>query len=426
MANARKTAVKALVEIHKNDAYSNITLGKLLGESELSNQDKALASALVYGVLDRLITIDYLLSRFVTKTPISKISLMTLEAMRIALYQILYMDKIPESAAVNESVNIIKSSKERHNAGFVNGVLRAALRGDLSLPEGNDIKLLSVRYSAPEWIVKSFVEDYGTDTAIKLLEDSLQAPPVVLKVNTVRLGADELKARLEAEGITAKNSEIPDALIAEGGIDVKNSECYKKGLFHIQDLASQLSIKELALKPGERVLDMCASPGGKTFTMAEHMENKGEILAFDLYEKRAELVKKGAERLGLTVINASVGDATVKNEGLGLFDAVLCDVPCSGLGVIRRKPEIKYKKSEDFSALQDIQGKILQNAAAYTKAGGRIMYSTCTVRKAENQAIVKAFLDKNTGYELKYDYVYMPHKDGTDGFYCAVIQKAGD
>lgn len=424
MANARKLAVKALLEVHRNNAYSNITLNKILGESDASSADRALAAALFYGVLDRLLTLDYLLARFITKTPFNKISPLTKEALRIALYQIMYMDKIPESAAVNESVKIVKSSKERYNAAFVNGVLRAALRGDMSLPEGNDLNALSVRYSAPEWIVKSFLEDYGAETAVKLLEDSLKTPSVVLRVNTVKTTATALIEALKNENIKADLAQFPDALIIDGGIDVKNSECYKKGLFHIQDGASQLTVAKLGLKPGERVLDMCASPGGKTFTMAELMQNKGEILAFDLYEKRVQLIEKGAKRLGLDIIKAAVGDATEKKDDLGLFDAVLCDVPCSGLGVIRRKPDIKYKSSEDFSLLEDIQSKILCNAAGYLKQGGRLIYSTCTVRKSENQGIIKAFLDKNPGYELQYDYVYMPYKDNTDGFYCALVQKS--
>ena len=195
-------------------------------------------------------------------------------------------------------------------------------------------------------------------------------------------------------------------------------------MFHVQDIASQTVAGILGAKQGERVLDMCASPGGKTFTVAQNMENAGEIVSCDLYEQRVGLIEKGARRLGLDIVKPTVCDATAFNSDLGLFDRILCDVPCSGLGVIRRKPEIKYKPQNDFKELTEIQSAILNNAAKYLKTGGRILYSTCTLRNAENGAVVHAFLDKYKEYELEYEHTYMPHTDGTDGFYCALIQKS--
>lgn len=422
MANARKLAVKALIRVETDGAYSNITLGKILSVTpDITPADKALATALFYGVLDRKITIDYILSQYV-KTPVSKISAYTLQNLRVAFYQLLYMDKIPQSAAVNEAVKLIKSSKERYNASFVNGVLRNALRNPVKLPDDDSVKSISVRSSCPEWIVNSFIDDYGIDTAKQLLLSSLSAPPVTLRVNTIKITAETLVERLSKEGITASiDSEA--TVTVDGGIDISNSNCYKEGLFHVQDAACQRTAEILSPKAGERVLDICSAPGGKTFTMAQLMQNNGELIATDLYEKRVELVKKGAERLGLTCIKTSVCDATKKAD-IGTFDAILCDVPCSGLGVIRRKPEIKYKDTEDFGELEFTQQKILGNAASYLKKGGRLLYSTCTLRSAENDGQVKAFLDKNTGYELQYQHTYMPHIDGTDGFYCALIRKS--
>ncbi len=422
MANARKLAVKALVRVETDGAYSNITLGKILSVTpDITPADKALATALFYGVLDRKITIDYILSQYV-KTPVSKISAYTLQNLRVALYQILYMDKIPQSAAVNEAVKLIKASKERYNASFVNGVLRNALRNPVTLPDDDSVKSISVRSSCPEWIVKTFIDDYGIDTAKQLLLSSLNAPPVTLRVNTLKITAEALVERLSKEGICAF-IDGQSTVTVDGGIDISNSKCYKEGLFHVQDAACQHTAETLSPKAGERVLDICSAPGGKTFTMAQLMQNSGELIATDLYEKRVELVRKGAERLGLTCIKALVCDATQKAD-IGTFDAILCDVPCSGLGVIRRKPEIKYKDTEDFGELQLIQQKILSNAASYLKKGGRLLYSTCTLRSAENDEQVKAFLDKNTGYELQYQHTYMPHIDGTDGFYCALIRKS--
>lgn len=421
MANARKLAVKALIRVETDGAYSNITLGKILSVTpDITPADKALATALFYGVLDRKITIDYILSQYI-KTPVSKISAYTLQNLRVAFYQLLYMDKIPQSAAVNEAVKLIKASKEKYNASFVNGVLRNALRNPVKLPDDDSVKSISVRSSCPEWIVNEFISDYGVNTAKQLLLSSLTAPPVTFRVNTLKTTADELITKLLAEGIIA-NIDGDTTVTVDGGIDISNSKCYKDGLFHVQDAACQRTAEILDPKAGEKVLDICAAPGGKTFTMAQLMKNSGELIATDLYEKRVELVRKGADRLGLTCIKASVCDATKKAD-IGTFDAILCDVPCSGLGVIRRKPEIKYKDTEDFDELQLIQQKILSNAAAYLKSGGRLLYSTCTLRRAENEGIVKAFLDKNTGYELQYQHTYMPHIDGTDGFYCALIQK---
>ncbi len=423
MANARKLAVKALMSVDVNGAYSNIALSEILSDADVTPADKSFATALFYGVLDRKITIDYVISRYV-KTPVNKISTYTLQVLRISFYQILYMDKIPPSAAVNEAVKMIKSSKEKYNAAFVNGVLRNSLRNPVELPDDDSITSLSIRYSCPEWIVREFMDDYGVDTAKQLLCCALTAPPVILRTNVLKITSKQLVEELAQEGITAcvlENSTVK----VEGAIDVKNSRCYKNGLFHVQDYACQQTAEILCPKAGERVLDMCAAPGGKTFTMAQLMENTGELVAADLYEKRVQLVRKGAKRLGLSCIRTVVSDATVSSD-MGSFDAILCDVPCSGLGVIRRKPEIKYKDTEDFGELESIQLKILTNAASYLKKGGRLLYSTCTVRRAENEGTVKAFLDKNTGYELQYQHTYMPHIDGTDGFYCALILKVGD
>lgn len=423
MANARKIAVQALMSVNSDGAYSNITLNKILNEKPVENNDKALASAIFYGVLDRRITIDFVISQFI-KTPLLKIRPFTLEVLRSAVYQLMFMDKIPASAAVNEAVKLIKSSKERYNASFVNALLRNIIRAPIELPSDNGIASLSIRFSCPEWIIEGFIKDYGIDNAVALLEQSLKSPPVTLHVNTLKINTDELIELLYTEGINSIKCDIENALVIKNGIDAKNSVAYNKGFFHIQDLASQITVSHLNLQIGERVLDICSAPGGKSFTMAEVMKNNGEIAAFDLYESRVSLISEGAKRLGIDIIKASIGDAEIYNDKLGLFDAVLCDVPCSGFGVIRRKPEIKYKTQRELISLEKIQLNILNNAANYLKPGGRMIYSTCTLRKSENECIVNTFLDKHSDYELKYEHTYMPHIDGTDGFYCALIYKS--
>lgn len=421
MDNPRKTAVNILLKIEKDSAYSNITLSGFFKNAQLSREDKALASALVYGVLDRKITLDYVLSKFM-KTPIKKTAPFTLQVLRTALYQIMFMEKIPHSAAVNEAVKLIKKSRESRNAGFVNGVLRSALRAEGLLPQGDSVKEISIRYSCPEWITESFISDYGTETAKALLEESLKTPPMTLRVNTVKTDTEVLKAELLNSGIQCKDGNTKNSLIIEKGMDIANNPLYKKGHFYAQDSASQTAVSVLAPKAGERVLDMCAAPGGKTFTMAALMENTGEIVACDLYEARVGLIKQSAERLGLSIVKTVVSDASVYNEALGKFDCILCDVPCSGLGVIRRKPDIKYKTECDFKELEELQYRILCNAVKYLKPNGRILYSTCTLRRAENEKLVIRFQKEYNSFRKTHERCLMPHIDKTDGFYYALLE----
>ena len=423
MANARKIAVKALCDLEKNGAYSNVLLANMFSQnSDITPSDKSLATMLFYGVLDRKILIDYYLSQYI-KTDIKKLQPITHQALRIAVFQLMFTDKIPQSAAVNESVKIVKASKEKYNSAFVNGVLRAILRNPPKEVKSNHKDYLSIKYSCPKVITDELVKDYNKEEAESFLKASNEAPPIYIRVNTVKTNAADLISALKSEGISVKSTDTENALEIVGGIDVNACQCFKNGLFHIEDLACQKSLANLNLKSGERVLDMCAAPGGKTFTMAQYMQNKGEIVACDIYPKRVELIKKGADRLGLDIIKPICNDATRLNDDLGKFNAVLCDVPCSGFGVIRRKPEIKYKEVTDFSELEDIQFKILENAANYIGEEGRILYSTCTLRKKENKTVIFAFLDKHIDYELKYEYTYMPHIDKTDGFYCALLKK---
>lgn len=418
MANARKTAVKVLLKIEKEGAYSNLAVAEALKTAELTPQDKALATALIYGVLDRKITLDFILSKFL-KTPVSKTEPFTLAVLRTALYQIKYMDKIPESAAVNEAVKIMKSSKFSRNSGFVNGVLRSVLRTDVALPQGESAEDLSVKYSCPLWIVESFLKDYGVEDTKALLEESLKPAGTVLKVNTVKTDIENVKSKL---------SDIPynegeNSLELVKGIDISKSELYKEGLVYVQDYASQRAVATLDPQKGDRVLDMCSAPGSKAFTMANLMENEGEIIACDLYPHRVELIEKSARRLGIKIIKSRVLDATKFDENLGQFDCILCDVPCSGLGVIRRKPEIKYTKSDDFKELENIQLAIVKNALRYLKKGGKLLYSTCTLRKAENENLVISLKKEYNDLYLISEKTFMPHKDGTDGFYCALFKK---
>lgn len=418
MANARKVAVLALGKIFNEGAYSNIAVNSFLKEADLTYADKAFATALIYGVLDRKITLDYVIKSFV-KTPLKKLSPFTLNNLRVALYQIMFMDKIPESAAVNEAVKLVKKSKESRNAGFVNAVLRNVLRAEALLPTGDSVSDLSVIYSCPESIIESFISDYGKETAVIILAEALKPAPLTVRVNTTKT---DVKTFITEIGDATEATPV-GAVIINKGIDIANSPLYKKGHFYVQDTASQTAVSVLAPKPNDRVLDMCAAPGGKSFAMALLMENKGEIISCDIYDHKCELIKKSANRMGLDIIKPTVQDATVFNADFGEFDCVLCDVPCSGLGIIRRKPDIKYKAFSEFDGLIPIQTAILNNAKKYVKKGGRLIYSTCTLRKAENEDVINKFLAENSGFKLEYSHTFMPHIDGTDGFYCALLIK---
>ncbi len=423
MANARFIALKALNEVLQSGAFSNIALDRLLASDQILPPDRALATALFYGVLDRKITIDYVLSNFMSR-PVSKTAPITLNALRIAVYQIMYMDRIPTSAAVNESVNLVKRSPERYNVAFVNGTLRSILREGITLPEISDSESLSVVFSCPLPIVEGFINDYGMENTVAILESSLDAPPITVRVNSIKTDADSLIDFLSEEGINAEKTDVDGALDIQNTVNIRELNCYRAGLFHIQDCASQISISKLAPRAGESVLDVCAAPGGKSFTMAQLMQNKGKITAFDIHEHRVGLIERAAKRLGINIIDAATADATQLPDELGEFDAVLCDVPCSGLGVIRRKPEIKYKSVKEFEMLPKLQYCILCSAAKHLKSGGRLLYSTCTLRMAENEEVVGRFIEKHPEYTVQYEHTFMPHTDGTDGFYCALITRA--
>lgn len=419
MENPRKLAVKALIKINTERAYSNLTVNSLFSDSDLTSQDKAFATALVYGTLERKITLDYVLQRFL-KTPLKKVAPLTLEVLRVALYQIMFMDKIPDSAAVDEAVKIVKKSKESRNSGFVNAVLRNVLRTNDILPKGESIDDLSVIYSCPREIIQSFVSDYGIENTKSILKESLNPAKLTIRVNTLKISTEEFKNSI---GLETEEIGLDGGLILKSGIDVAKNELYKQGLFYVQDKASQTAVSILNPKENTRVLDICAAPGGKSFGMALLMQNKGEIISCDLYPKRVELIKKSANRLGLDIIKPISNDATVYNKELGEFDYILCDVPCSGLGVIGRKPDIKYKAFSEFDSLCEIQEKILQNAVKYLKKDGKILYSTCTLRKKENDDIINRFLKNNKDFICEYNHTFMPHIDESDGFYCALLSK---
>lgn len=419
----RFLAYKILLKIERDKAYSNITV-----DSVLKNNDVVSAPfvcQLVYGVIERKITLDYILSQYLTQ-PLKKLNPQVLTILRMGVYQIKFLDKVPDSAAVNESVKLVKKVKCAFASGLVNSVLRKVSASEVPYPETDNKAFdLSIKYSCPIELVKHYADDYGFEDTEKFLKDSLGNAPIFLRVNTLKTTTDKLIDILASENVSAtKCDDLENALMLTNGGAVFKTKAYKDGLFHVQDKASQICISKLDPKPDEVVFDMCASPGGKTFTIAEIMNNKGKVYSFDLYEHRVKLIADGAKRLGIDIVYAKTEDSAEFNSKMQKADRILCDVPCSGLGVIRRKPEIRYKDLGFVDNLCELQYNILNCSAKYLKNNGVIVYSTCSLNKKENEDICNKFLAEHNDFIKIDDYITLwPHKNGTDGFFIAKLQK---
>jgi 16S rRNA (cytosine967-C5)-methyltransferase len=441
--NAREVTLEALLHVDENAGYSNLVLNKALKASDLSDRDRSLTSALFYGVLERRLTLDEELQQFVSR-PQKQVDAAVWEILRMAVYQILYMDRIPNSAAVNEAVNLTKKIGQGKASGFVNGVLRNLLRsqekGSFPPLKGSRLHQMSVQYSCPEQLLQMWEKAYGTAIMQQMLEVSFQRPPIYARVNTLKITRPKLIERLAAENIHA--DAIPwlaDAVSLSNTGSVAASACFQEGLFHIQDLASQLCCNLLDAKPKEQVYDVCAAPGGKSFTIAEQMRNEGNIHAFDQYKGKVRLIEKGAQRLGISCISASMRDAAMGNVPLSPANRVLCDVPCSGLGIIRRKPEIRYKSRESIDSLPVLQYRILCKSADLLRCGGTLIYSTCTLNPAENGENASRFLKEHPHFsavplnlpkalhriirEPENQLTLFPQMNQTDGFFISAFRK---
>ena len=428
MQNERKVLVSAILKAEKN-GFSNIILNSVLNETDLDNIKKSFVTAAFYGVLERKLTLEYVLNKYLKK-PIIKTPPYTAAVLKTATYQILYMEKIPSSAAVNEAVKLMKKSKEKGNSGLVNAVLRkVAEEGETLL---KSVNAPEIKYSVAPWVYSKLSKQYGEEKAIAFLENSFKNPPVYIKINTLKNSNDTILSRLAEEGIVLEKTYIENCYRAKGINNIENTSAYKDGLIFVQDYSSAFCVESIKVKPGMRVLDCCAAPGGKTFSLALNMNDEGEIISADIHSHRVGLIESGAKRLGLSAVKPRALDATVFDETLGEFDRVLCDVPCSGMGVIRRKPEIKYKGFEECADLPELQLKILTNASKYLKKGGRLIYSTCTLLKEENEEVVSRFLKENTdfmsvsinllGVDTQW-HTFLPPDSLGDGFFVAALER---
>lgn len=398
--SARYAAYK-LIEKVETGGYSNIALGGMFSKSDsLSDRDKAFAARLFYGVTERKLTLEHIIGAYVSK-PLQKLDRQVRITLMMGVYQIMYMDNVPDSAAVNESVSLVKKLGKASASGMVNAVLRSIIRDGKKIPpvKGDKYDKMAVEYSCPAELIRRICEGYGEENAVSLLEASLLPSVTVLRTNVLKTTSEALIASLKSRGISAKASGFEEnAVICDDLRDVERDHDFIAGNYHVQDYSSQLCCKAVSPRKGETVIDICAAPGGKTFTMAETMGDEGRIFACELHEKRTGLIVKGAERLGISCIEAVTNDARVYNEKLPVADRVLCDVPCSGYGVIRGKPEIRYKPLSEAQRLPEIQLDILRTACRYVKDGGLLVYSTCTVNIEENERVIEKFLAENSDF----------------------------
>ncbi len=437
--NPRKIAVQILYDVLKSKTNLSQSLVQCRREYELSNLDMRFISELTGGTTRNLEYIDYAIS-LASNIKISKISPYVMCVLRIGAYQILFLDKVPPSAAINESVKIIKSSSNHRLSGFVNAVLRKILQTgrDFELPK-DKTENLSIMYSCPKWIIKNWESRLGQDV-YELAKAMNSKPDTIIRANTLKISASELCRKLNDEGWVCSEYISPvfpnaDYLIkAEKIEDIASSQAYKDGLFYIQDSAGSYVSEVLNPKPGSVVFDMCASPGGKTTHIAEKMQNKGKIFAFDVSENKVKTINENAQRLGIDIIHAEVSDSSEHNDKfIGKADYVLVDSPCSGLGIIRKKPDIKYiRKEEDSRELARISLSILNSSAPYLKSGGTMVFSTCTTVYEENEGVLFEFLKANKDFKLEkipctkdnsgYVTLY-PHLDDCDGFFISLLKK---
>lgn len=382
---ARNIALKSLYEINIKQAYSNIVLDKFINENreKLSNLDINFISELVYGVVTWKLTLEYIIQKY-SKTKIKKMSDWVKNILYLGSYQILFLDKVPKSAAVNESVNLCKKYNFK-SVGLVNAILRKIEKSDYKEISNitNSITRISLKYSMPEWIVKKFCDEYGEEETANICQNLNLRPNISVRINRLKGKMD-----LGEKGI------LEDFRTITGTKNITKTKEYIEGNITIQDEAAGLSSFVLAPKEGEIVLDACSAPGGKTTYLAELMHNKGKIVAWDIYEERLKQVEQNAKRLGIDIIQTEVHDATkLKEEYVEKFDKILLDVPCLGLGVIRRKPDIKWnRQEEDIKEISDIQFNILKTCSKYLKKNGTLVYSTCSMLKEENDAIIEKFI----------------------------------
>lgn len=437
--SVRAVAASALADLHRRQGYSNIVLDELLNTVSVKDADSGLLSRLFYGVIERKLTLDHVIGRC-SSTPIRKMHPLVRETLRVAAYQILFMDRIPHAAAVNEAVLAVRALKQGHASGFVNAVCRAVVRHSKTwtetLPQGDEG--LSLRYSCPVELIAFWRQAYGEKMTLQLLQSLEQEPCQYLRVNTLRTTDEDFFNVLQKIGAQHGFCEnLPHCFWVNDGYLLNKLETDEKNCYYYQDIASQWACCALGALPGERIADVCAAPGGKSFTVAQAMENRGQVVSCDVYDHKCRTISARAKQYGITMVETVVRDASAPCDATwrGAFDRVICDVPCSGLGVIRRKPEIRYKELSALRDLPALQYTILERSAELVRDGGVLQYSTCTLNPAENEEIAERFLREHpefsprilpldacfaaAGVEPSHTITLFPPVHGSDGFFIA-------
>lgn len=423
--NSRELALNILYKVEFGEGYANIEIDKEFNKSDLIEIDKALASEIVYGVLTWKITIDEIIKMHST-VKMQKISPWILNILRIGIYQIVFLDRIPESAAVNESVKLAKKYGHETSAKFVNAILRKIEKNEmdklleyLSTKALLEDEIISIVTSHPLWLVDELLKEYDKKFVTELLNANNIKPDITIRPNLIKTSRDDLFNLLRLKRVDCRKGNLQDS------IKVKKLTDFGTQLYSVQDEAAQLACLKLEPKPGERILDACSAPGGKTTYIAGLMGNKGRIDAWDIHPHRVRLVEEAAKLQGIDIIKANVKNASEYTTAFnGHYDRILLDVPCTGIGVIRKKPDIKWtRKPEDIEEMANIQADILDTCAEYLRTGGRLVYSTCTVFKKENDEQIERFLMKHREFKLLEKIHLYPHVNDTDGFFIASLQR---
>lgn len=444
----REIALKILYKIDKEKAYSNLVLDEMLkqNKNKIDERDIGLISEIVYGVTTWRLTIDEIIKKY-SNIRLKKISTWILNILRIGIYQIVFLDKIPKSAAVNESVNLAKKYGHKSSSNFVNAILRKVETSDYEefFNIEDDKERISKTTSMPLWIVEKLLQEKDMQEVESICKNSNIKPQMHIRINNLKTNKKEMEKQLQDRNIQFKQGILKDFLILEKVKNIENLDLFKQGYFTIQDEGAGIIPLVLAPNKGEIILDACSSPGGKTTYMAELIENEGEILAWDIHEHRTKLVQNATQRLGIEIVKTQVQDATIYNEEYKeKFDKILLDVPCLGLGVLKRKPDIKWQREEkDVKEITKIQKNILENCSRYLKKNGVLVYSTCSILKEENECVIEEFLKKNKDFILenikinkekineiefqkyiqKQGYMNILQSKLSDGFFIAKLKK---
>lgn len=425
--DSRDIVLSILMDIETKNTFSNMAISKALSKNQFEDKrERAFITRLSEGIMEQLLTLDYVINQF-SKTKVNKCKPLIRCLLRMGTYQILYMDSVPDSAACNEAVKLAKKHRFSSLSGFVNGVLRNISRNKDNIKQPSEdvtsVDYISVKYSTPKWLCEKLKKDYP-DTYIKILEGCFFDRDTSIRVNTTKISKDELKQMISDSGITVESGEYDDkALLIRDYDFIKKVPGYRQGYFTVQDESSMCAVRAAGIKPGNTVIDVCAAPGGKTTCAAEYMNGEGTIYSMDISEDKLELIEENVDRLGFTNVNISCHDATLSLDNMQA-DVVIADVPCSGLGIIGRKNDIKYRLTkEQLEELVSLQRRILDVVSGYVKKGGRLLFSTCTINPDENQENVKWFLEKYKDFSMQEERLFLQGVDNCDGFYYAVLNR---